>query len=472
MKLLPFLIFFFLCIASINAEISSRLGVNYGQLGNNLPTPHRSIQLIQSLNASRVKIYDTNPEILRSISHTNLQISIMLPNELISNVSSNQSFSDHWIRLNVLPFADSAGIRYLLVGNEVLSPFSAAAARRTWLDLVPAMRRISKTLKKLKILKIKVSTPLAIDCIQSVSPPSNGTFRPDIAEPIIRPLLQFLNRTRSYFAIDAYPYFVWSANHTNIRLDYALGNRDEKNLTYADPVSGLSYTNLLDEMLDAVVFAMRRLGFRNVRLMVAETGWPTAGDFDQIGANIYNAATYNRNLVKKFTARPAVGTPARPGAVIPVFVFALYNENQKPGPTTERNWGLLYPNGTRVYGVDLSGRNPEWDKEVLPKPGNNEPYKGKVWCVVRSDVAVNETKLGEAIAYACGQGSGTCDAIQPGRECYEPNTLVAHASYAFGSYWVQFRGAGGTCFFDGLAVQTIRDPSNGPCRYPSVTLSG
>ncbi|MCD9644633.1 hypothetical protein HAX54_033020 [Datura stramonium] len=43
--------------------------------------------------------------------------------------------------------------------------------------------------------------------------------------------------------------------------------------------------------------------------------------------------TYNRNVIKKFTAKPSpVGTPAKPGVVVPTLLFALYNENQKPGP--------------------------------------------------------------------------------------------------------------------------------------------
>ncbi|CAL9765754.1 unnamed protein product, partial [Musa acuminata subsp. burmannicoides] len=152
---------------------------------------------------------------------------------------------------------------------------------------------------------------------------------------------------------------------------------------------------------------------------------------------------------------------------MPVFVFSLYNENQKPGPGTERHWGLLYPNGSKVYEVDLSGRRPLDSYPPLPPPDNNEPYKGKIWCVFGGDrkAATNATTVGAALAYACGQGNGTCDAIRPGGPCYNPNTLVAHASYAFNSYWQQFRQAGGTCFFDGLAVQTKTDPSKGPLPF-------
>lgn len=210
-------------------------------------------------------------------------------------------------------------------------------------------------------------------------------------------------------------------------------------------------------MLDAVVFAMKKLGVGHVKLYISETGWPNNSDVEQIGGNPHNAATYNRNLVKRLTSKPPIGTPTRPGEALPAFIFSLYNENQKPGPGTERHWGIFYPNSTNVYPFDLSGKTPISSYPSIPKGSNNVPYKGQVWCIVAIDA--NMTELGLAMSYACSQGNGTCDAIQPGKECFSPNQLVSHASYAFSSYWARFRSQGGTCLFNGLAVETTNDPS-------------
>ena len=297
-----------------------------------------------------------------------------------------------------------------------------------------------------------------MDVLESSFPPSNGAFRKDIAGRVMKPMLRFLDRTKSFFFLDVYPFFAWSSDPANINLDYALF--ESKNITVTDPGTGLVYTNLFDQMVDAVYFAMKRIGYPGIRIFIAETGWPNGGDIDQIGANIYNAATYNRNFAKRVTKKPPVGTPARPGSVLPSFIFALFNENQKPGPGTERHFGLLYPNGSSVYDIDLSGRTPESEFRPLPAPENNAPYKGKIWCVAAR--GVNETALGEALSYACSQGNKTCDPIQPGKQCSRPDSLFWHASYAFSSYWTQFRKAGGTCYFNGLATQTAKDPSKCP----------
>ncbi|XP_073136368.1 probable glucan endo-1,3-beta-glucosidase A6 isoform X2 [Henckelia pumila] len=439
------------------------IGINYGRLGTNLPSAYESIKLLQSMNVGRIKLYDANPEVLKLLSGTKLHVSIMVTNEQISGIASSQAKAENWVQESVLAYYPNTRIRFILVGNEVLS----TKDRKMWLDLVPAMRNIKKSLKGHDIHNIKVGTPLAMDTLESTFPPSSGKFRSDIPSQVIIPLLKFLNGTKSFFFLDVYPYFPWSSNPTNTSLDYAL--IEGGNVTYVDSKTGLVYTNLLDQMLDSVVFAMRKFGFDNIMMAVSETGWPNAGDIDQVGANTYNAATYNRNLVKKMTADPPLGTPAKPRFVIPTFIFSLYDEDLKPGPGTERHWGLLHPNGQPIYEIDLTGKHPENERTGLSSaPSNNNPYKGKIWCVVASQM--NITNLETALDFACSQGNGTCDALAPGKACYEPVSVTAHASFAFSSYWSKFRSSGASCYFNGLAVQTITDPSHGSCQFPSVSL--
>ncbi|KAF3787613.1 putative glucan endo-1-3-beta-glucosidase [Nymphaea thermarum] len=454
-------------LVSADEAASAQIGINYGLLGNNLPSAFHSVGLIKSLRAKAVKIYDANPAILEALSATDMRVSIMVPNQAIANISSSQAAADAWIHANLLPFYHRAKIRVVLVGNEILSE---QANKATWFQLVPAMRNIKQSLSALRISNVEVGTPFAMDTLETSFPPSSGAFRKDIAEPVVRPMLEFLAKTKSSFFIDVYPYFAWSGNPNSISLDYALFRVTKP--TYTDPGSGLSYTNLLDQQLDSVIAAMAKLGFPNVPLTIAETGWPNACDLDQIGANVANAAAYNRNLARRLAANPPVGTPARPGKPIPTYIFSLYNENQKPGPGTERHWGLLYPNGSAIYEVDLTGRRPESSYKPLPEGTNNQPYKGKIWCVADPAVAgrsENAIQVAGALQYACGQGNGTCDSIQPGKACYLPNNLLAHASVAFNAYWQQFRKSGGTCYFNGLAVQTAIDPSHGSCVYPALS---
>jgi exo-beta-1,3-glucanase (GH17 family) len=433
------------------------IGVNYGRVADDIPPPRRSVELIRAVGAGSVKIYDANPAVLRALAGTHMTVSIMVPNEIIADIASSAAAADRWIAENLVPYYPETRVKFLLVGNEVLSDYSIAAS--AWPRLVPAMDNLHWSLGKHRISSVKIGTTLAMDALVNGAfprPPSAATFRPDIAESVVRPLLHFLNGTNSYYFVDAYPYFVWSGHNLTVPLDYALF---QGGACYVDPATGLKYTNLLDEMLDAVVVAMAKLGYPHVKLAVAETGWPNGCDFDQIGGNVHNAAIYNRNLVMRMAKNP--GTPVRPGAKMPVFVFSLYNEDLKPGPGTERHWGMYFANGTAVYQIDLTGRRSLSSYPPLPAPENNTPYNGAIWCVLSAAESkkLNETAVGNALTYACGQGNGTCDAIQPGKECFLPNTTAAHASYAFNSYWQQLRKTGATCYFNNLAEQTIKVPS-------------
>ncbi|KAH7536672.1 hypothetical protein FEM48_Zijuj03G0009300 [Ziziphus jujuba var. spinosa] len=79
-----------------------------------------------------------------------------------------------------------------------------------------------------------------------------------------------------------------------------------------------------------------------------------------------------------------------------------------------------------------------------------------LWCVAKPSVP--DPIIEEAMNYACGSGAD-CASIQPQGNCFQPNTLFAHASYAFNSYWQRTKVAGGTCEFGGTAMLVTVDPS-------------
>ncbi|WOK99709.1 pollen-specific leucine-rich repeat extensin-like protein 3 isoform X2 [Canna indica] len=85
-----------------------------------------------------------------------------------------------------------------------------------------------------------------------------------------------------------------------------------------------------------------------------------------------------------------------------------------------------------------------------------------LWCVAKPTVP--DPIIQEAMNYACGSGAD-CDSIQPNGSCYQPDTLIAHASFAFNSYWQRTKVAGATCDFGGTAMLVTKDPSYDGCRF-------
>ncbi|GLJ13958.1 hypothetical protein SUGI_0223240 [Cryptomeria japonica] len=103
-------------------------------------------------------------------------------------------------------------------------------------------------------------------------------------------------------------------------------------------------------------------------------------------------------------------------------------------------------------------------------PVTSPALAGQSWCVAKTNVA--DKSLQTALDYACGLGGADCKAIVKGGQCFDPNTVAAHASYAFNSYYQKNNMASGTCDFGGNAIITQTNPSYGTCVYTTGSSTG
>lgn len=324
----------------------SSLGINYGQVGNDLPPPDRVLYLLSSLKLKKVRIYDTSPQVLTAFANSNVDLIVTVENEMLGQLTDPQQ-ALQWVGTSIEPYFPRTRITGIDVGNEILGGDSPDPSLME--NLVPAMASIHGALAQLGLDSyIQVSTPCSLGILAGSYPPSVGSFKAEVSEVMYR-LLQFLARTDAPFWINAYPYFVYKDDPSRVSLDYVLFN---PNQGMVDPYTKLRYDNMLYAQVDAIIFAMARMGFQGIEVRVSETGWPSRGDPNEVGATLQNAAIYNSNLLRRQLENE--GTPLRPLLRLEVYVFALFNEDMKPGPTSERNYGLFQPDGTMAYNVGLS----------------------------------------------------------------------------------------------------------------------
>ncbi|KAH7677445.1 Glycoside hydrolase family 17 protein [Dioscorea alata] len=312
------------------------IGVNYGMLGNNLPTREQVVALYKSKNIHKLRLYNPDSSALQALQGSGIQAILGTLNEDLQMLASSPSFATNWVATNVAPYAKSVNFSYITAGNEVI-PGTLANY------VYPAIQNLDSALQAAN-LSIPVTTSVSTEVLGVSYPPSQGAFSQNVT-PIMSPIVSYLASKQSPLLVNVYPYFAYSGDPQNVRLDYALFTA--QGVVVQD--GSLGYNNLFDAIVDSLYSALEKTGQPNLEVVVSETGWPSGGGAN--GATIDNAKIYNNNVIAHVNGE--TGTPKRPGKSIETYLFAMFNENQKPAGT-EQNFGLFHPDMTEVYPVDFS----------------------------------------------------------------------------------------------------------------------
>uniref|UniRef100_A0A2P2QM17 glucan endo-1,3-beta-D-glucosidase n=1 Tax=Rhizophora mucronata TaxID=61149 RepID=A0A2P2QM17_RHIMU len=423
------------------------VGFNIGTDVSNLLSAKELVSFLQVQKITHIRLYDADPDLLQALAKTKIRVIISVPNNQLLAVGSSNATAASWIGRNVAAYYPETLITSIAVGDEVLTTISSSAPL-----LMPAIESLYSALVAANLhTQIKISTPHAASIILDPFPPSQSFFNQSWSS-VMLPLLQFLSKTGSPLMMNLYPYYVFMQNKGVVPLDNSLFKPLTPSKEMVDPNTLLHYTNVLDAMIDAAYFSMKNLNVTDVEVLVTETGWPSKGDSKEPYATVDNADTYNSNLIKHVFDHS--GTPLHPEVTSSVYIYELFNEDLRSSPVSEANWGLFHGNSSPVYLLHVSGSG-----TFLANDTTNQTY-----CIAED--GVDSKTLQAALDWACGPGRANCSEVQPGESCYQPNNVKNHASYAFDSYYQKEKKVPGSCDFEGAAVITTTDPSNGNCIFP------
>jgi hypothetical protein len=340
--------------------------------------------------------------------------------------------------------------RYVAVGNEpFLKSYNGSFLNTTF----PALRNIQNALNDAGVGdSIKATVPFNADVYNSPDDqayPSSGRFRSDIND-IMTEMVQFLGQNNAPFTVNIYPFLSLYGND-DFPFDYAFF--DGAPQPVVDRGTGIQYTNVFDANFDTLVSALKAAGHGDMPIIVGEVGWPTDGDKN---ANIGNAIRFYNGLLPRLAGNR--GTPLRPG-YIEVYLFGLLDEDAKsiaPG-NFERHWGIFRYDGQPKFPMDLSG-------QVANKwlvGAQNVQYLPSKWCMFNPN-AKDLSKLADNINYACSRSD--CTALGYGSSCNGLDTN-GNASYAFNMYYQVQNQDEFACNFEGLAMVTEQNISQGNCNF-------
>ncbi|XP_024636428.2 glucan endo-1,3-beta-glucosidase [Medicago truncatula] len=326
------MIFLLLLLVLIGLETTGTeaqsIGACYGQVANNLPPVAFVINMFEQNIIHKMRIYNPDQATLEASRGSLLSLVIGVPNEDIQSIANDISSANNWVQNNILKYTPGVNFRYIVVGNEI-NPSNDPTSQ----FVLRAMQNIYSALASANLQnQIKISTAINMGLLGSSYPPSAGAFSAS-AIPYITSIVGFLVNTEAPLLANVHPYFAYIGDPQNIPLDFALFKQQGNN--------AVGYQNLFDAQLDSVYAALEKVGGSSVKIVVSESGWPSAGGDV---ATIENARTYYSNLINH--ANSGNGTPLRPGQAIETYLFAMFDENQKPGAATEQHFGLFNPVGT------------------------------------------------------------------------------------------------------------------------------
>ncbi|KAK2974966.1 hypothetical protein RJ640_009125 [Escallonia rubra] len=316
------------------AEAALNVGVCYGLKGNNLPSPPDVVSLFKKYGIGDVRLFDPDRAALEALRGSQINVALGTLNADIPIIASSQEAANQWFSTHVEPYLKGITFPYISVGNEAIPGEFASS-------IPPAMQNLQNILDARNLGGISITTTVSTQVLANSFPPSAATFSAEARETLVK-VIKFLSAQANPLMVNVYPYFAYAADPANIRLDYA-----QFTSTEAVVVDGkLSYSNIFDAMLDGFFWAMEKEGVADVSLTVSESGWPSAGNGKLTTPEL--ASTYNKNFAAHVSA--VAGTPKRPQTYIKGYIFAMFNENQKPDGV-EQNFGLFQPSMEPVYPV-------------------------------------------------------------------------------------------------------------------------
>ncbi|XP_015963832.1 glucan endo-1,3-beta-glucosidase 13 [Arachis duranensis] len=361
-----------------------------------------------------ITLCQTTEDILEASSSTNAggspPLAVHVSHGDLNGVSSSILLAETWLRSNVLAYYPASNITTILVTNH-------EHQHNQNLGLVlHSLKNLHHSLKRWGLEKhIKVSFALF---------PLNSFYNNDDFKMVkLKPIVEFLQ----------------SVNST-----YSLIHSHYKDLT------------LVSSHLDSIK-KLRFLSFNTINFVT--TTIPNGRrrlSASKIGSipPLPEIAEPPLDFPVPYSAPPKNVEQGKPLPPLAQIVSSPPPLQQPPAPF------LVPAPASPPEGFDLPPCNPI-DNNGSPSP-MIIPVQ-KLWCVAKPHVP--EDTLQQGLDYACGEGGADCTDILPQGNCYSPDTLVAHASFAFNSYWQKHKRHGGTCSFGGTAMLINSDPSYLQCRF-------
>ncbi|KAL2498698.1 O-Glycosyl hydrolase family 17 protein [Abeliophyllum distichum] len=438
-----------------NNIVEGFVGINWGRMTSNRLIPSMVVDLLLQNEIHEVKMFSASKNVLEAFSRSGIGVTITIPNESLKNLLDPQAVKN-WINERIIPFErEKVNIRYVSVGAD---PYSKSYNNLTYFHASDVLKVVQTGLNEAGYgQKIKATIPHFFDVLNTnISKPSEADFRPDIKNMMVD-IIRFTKENNAPFVMDLFPIYYVHLRHWDPEFAF-LDNK--LNFSIVDN-NGLKYTNAFDFIHDSFLWAIKKAGVSDMKLVAGQVGWPTDG-FPN--ASPENAERFYKGLLSSVTSNR--GTPLLPGAPVDVYLHSLTDENKLKidRGAFQRHWGIYRFDGVPKFKIDFTGQG----RDIFPTTARGVTRMPERWCIYNGDTS-NMTIVKNAFDMACRESD--CTPLAPGGSC--SNLDFEHnISYAFNMYFqMKFQHVENkTCKFQGLGKVVPDNPSIGTCVFPVEIL--
>jgi hypothetical protein len=98
----------------------SGLGMNWGTNSINPLPPNYVVKMLQANNITKVKLFDADYDVVRSLAGTDIEVMVAAPNDLLATLASSSDAADSWVEQNVTSFS-GVNITYVFQSFPIAS---------------------------------------------------------------------------------------------------------------------------------------------------------------------------------------------------------------------------------------------------------------------------------------------------------------------------------------------------------------
>lgn len=99
-SLIALIIAIFISYYSTGVQVQA-IGVNWGTAASHPLPPAKVVELLKSNSITKVKLFDADPLVLESLSGSNIDVTVGIPNSMLKTLNGSVKAAESWVHDNL-----------------------------------------------------------------------------------------------------------------------------------------------------------------------------------------------------------------------------------------------------------------------------------------------------------------------------------------------------------------------------------